>query len=160
MDVSVCREHLERLLAEETDALTRLEVLLDREHEHLLANDIDELDRAGIERQSCISDLVRIEDERRSMCRMMNFGTDHVGVEKLLTWCDPSKKIQRRWAASHEQASRCRDLNERNGALVAVRLKRVEGMLGVIAGRDQRPPVYGRQGSYAATSRQNVLAKV
>ena len=148
MNASACREHLEKLLTEETGALARLEGLLDKEHEFLLANDIDELERAGEARQACVVDLVRIEDERRSLCRMMNVSADHLGLEKLFLWCDPSRSLKDRIAACGARAGRCRTLNDRNGALVTARLKRVEGVLGVITGRANQPKVYGRQGTY------------
>lgn len=161
MDPSVCRECLERLIAEETNALTRLESLLDKEHEVLLSNDIDELDRTGEARQACIGELIRIEEERRSMCRMHNVPANPQGLEQLLTWCDPSHELKRRWATCAERATRCRSLNDRNGALVVARLKRVEGMLEVITGRANQPKVYGKQGTYEAAPRTaTVIARV
>jgi flagellar biosynthesis/type III secretory pathway chaperone len=158
LNPSVCREHLDKLFAEEAGALARLEELLDKEHEFLLANDVDEFERAGEARQACIAQLVRIEDERRSLCRMMNVSADHLGLEKLFTWCDPSRKLKDRLTACSERAGRCRSLNDRNGALVTARLKRVEGLLGVITGRANQPKMYGRQGTYqnvAPASRLN-----
>jgi flagellar biosynthesis protein FlgN len=160
VDPVVCREHLDKLLAEETAALAQLETLLDREHELLLANDVDGLDRAGEARQACVGTLVRAEDERRSLCRMMNVPADHQGLGRLLAWCDPSRTLQRRWAECGERAARCRQLNDRNGALVAARLKRVEGVLEVLTGRAQ-PKVYARQGGLEAPGRSpRVLATV
>lgn len=153
MDPTVCREHLDKLLAEEASALARLETLLDREHELLVANDVEELDRAGIERQSCIGELVRIEDERRSLCRAMNVPTDASGIDRLLNWCDPSHNLKRRWAACAERSLACRERNDRNGALVAARLKNVEGLLGVLTGRTNQPKVYGRQGGFESSTR-------
>ena len=161
MDPSVCREHLAKLISEENKTLTRLEALLDQEHEHLLANDIEALDRTGEERQTCISDLVRIDDDRRTLCRMLNMPTDKTGLERMLKWCDTQRSLQPRIAESAERAGRCRDANDRNGALVTARLKRVEGMLDVVTGRASQPKVYGRQGGYeAATRNATVLAKV
>lgn len=96
MDPRVCYEHLEKLLTEEAGTLARLEELLDKEHEFLLANDIDELERAGEARQSCIIALVAIEDERRSLCRMMNVPADHIGLTTL------DRPTQRRWIAIDE----------------------------------------------------------
>lgn len=160
MDPRVCHEHLEKLLAEETAALVQLEPLLDREHELLIANDVDGLDRAGEARQACVGTLVRAEDERRSLCRMMNVPADHEGLERLLAWCDPSRVLRGRWADCSERAGRCRQLNDRNGALVAARLKRVEGVLEVLTGRAQAK-VYGRQGAFEAPGRSaRVLATV
>lgn len=161
MDPRVCREHLEKLLAEETNTLAQLETLLDREHDLLTANDIDELERAGEARQQCVGTLVRIEDERRSLCRMMNVPADVTGLDRLLTWCDPTKALRRRWTECAERATRCRHLNERNGALVTARLKKVEGALDVLTGRANQPKVYGRQGAFQAPTRTaRVLATV
>ena len=161
MDPSVCKEHLSKLISEETKTLTRLEGLLGKEHEYLVANDIEALDRAGEERQACIGDLVRVDDDRRTLCRMLNLPSDKSGLERMLKWCDPSSMLQSRIADCAERAGRCRNLNDRNGALVTARLKRVEGMLDVVTGRANQPKVYGRQGGYEAVARTaNVLAKV
>jgi flagellar biosynthesis/type III secretory pathway chaperone len=153
VDQTVCREHLDRLLADEANALTRLEGLLDREHELIAANDIDGLDRTGNERQTCVGELVRIEDERRQLCRMLDVAADMNGLERLLRWCDPSNALRRRWADCADRAGRCRQSNERNGALVAARLKKVEGMLDVLTGRAGQPKVYGRAGGFETTTR-------
>jgi flagellar biosynthesis/type III secretory pathway chaperone len=159
VDPRVCREHLEKLLVEEISNLARLEELLDQEHQYLEANDVEALERAGDARQSCVMALVAIEDERRSLCRMMNVSPDAIGIDKLLDWCDPTRDIKTRWAACAERATRCRSLNDRNGALVAARLKRVEGMLDVITGRSNQPKVYGSKGGYDTPGRSDrVLA--
>lgn len=161
MDPGVCREHFEKLLAEESNALAQLEKLLGQEHELIVANDIDGLDRAGETRQACVGRLLQIEDERRSICRMMNVPADAMGLERLLKWCDPSRTLQARWADCARRAGECRTLNERNGALVAARLKKVEGALDVLTGRANQPKVYGRQGAFEVPGRSaRVLATV
>ena len=108
MDPKICYEHLEKLLTEEAATLARLEELLDREHEYLLSNDVDRLEQAGEARQSCIVALIAIEDERRSLCRMMNVPPDASGLDKLLTWCDPTHRLKSRWAACADRAAACR----------------------------------------------------
>ena len=148
VDPVVCREHLAKLISEENKALTRLEGLLDQEHEYLLANDVEALDRAGEARQACVTDLIRVDDDRRTLCRMLNMPADKIGLEQMLNWCDPTRSLQSRIADCAERAGRCRDRNDRNGALVTARLKRVEGMLDVVTGRANQPKVYGRQGGY------------
>jgi flagellar biosynthesis protein FlgN len=151
VDASACREHIEQLLTQETNQLARLQTLLDREHELILANDIEELDRAGGVRQACVGELARIEDERRSLCRMHNLPTDAMGLERLMKWCDPTQSLQRLWSACAKGATECRASNDRNGALVTARLKRVEGLLDVLTGRANQTKVYGRQGAYQSS---------
>jgi flagellar biosynthesis protein FlgN len=153
VDPVVCRDHLEKLIAEESGALDQLQGLLDREHELLVANDVDGLERAGQARQTCIGVLMRIEDDRRALCRALNVPADATGLDRLLAWCDPSKALRRRWAECGERATSCRKLNDRNGALVAARLNRVQGMLDIVTGRADQSKVYGRQGAFQAQAR-------
>lgn len=147
MQASVCREHLEKLIGAETEVLARLEELLDQEHEVIRNNDIDALDSTGDARQACIVELARIQDERRTLCRMLDVPMDPQGIERLLNWCDATHELQSRWAGCADRARRCRDANERNGALVSARLKRVEGLLDVLTGRNASKPLYSASGS-------------
>jgi flagellar biosynthesis/type III secretory pathway chaperone len=132
-------------MSEETRLLKQLESLLDDELNHLNSNDIDALENAGAQRQSCTGELVRVEEERRSLCRMSGKSADLKGLEELIRWCDPTGTLQPHWELCAEHATRCRERNDRNGLVVAARLKRVEGMLNIITGRDQKTTTYGPQ---------------
>lgn len=148
MDPVVCREHLEKLITEESGTLDQLLQLLDREHEVLVANDIEALDRASQARQTCIGTLLRIEDDRKALCRALNVPADAQGLDRILAWCDPSKQLRRRWSDLNDRATRCRSANDRNGALVTARMNRVQGLLDVVTGRAGEPKVYGKQGAF------------
>jgi flagellar biosynthesis protein FlgN len=152
VDPGHCRESLQKLLADEAAALTTLETLLAREHELLVANDVDNLERAGAARQECVGVLVRIEDERRALCRMLGKDSDAKGLASLMTWCDPSGTLSRFWSDCAKLAQHCRELNDRNGILVGARLQRVSNMLGMLNAGARNPQVYGPQGATAAAS--------
>jgi flagella synthesis protein FlgN len=159
LDPALARQHFEKLLQDESRNLTSLEVLLNQEHELLGGSDLKALETAGNARQTCIAELLRIEDERRSLCRMLGFPADLPGLKRLLAWCDPANGLGARWMACMEQAARCRQLNDRNGALVTAKLKRVEGLLGVLTGRDNTAQTYGPQGSLARRTGGYALAR-
>jgi len=159
MEAKLCREHLDRLLGEEADALAHLEGLLDLEHDVILGRDPDALERAGREREHHMGTLMRIEEERRSLCRMLGKSSDAQGLEQLIKWCDPSRSLLNRLSECSDRAGRCRDANNRNGLLVASRLKHVEGMLNAIAGRNQQPVTYGRQNAYANTQTGRMISR-
>jgi flagellar biosynthesis protein FlgN len=149
MDPEICREHVSKLLADELDCLAKLEVQLEREHNILKANDVVALDAAIKERQACMGRIVRIEDERRSLCRMLGHTGDAQGLERLLRWCDPNGTLSAHWSVCTTRAQRCREFNDRNGALVHARLSRVQALLGVITGRTGELRTYGRGASFA-----------
>jgi flagellar biosynthesis protein FlgN len=158
VDSNACRETLATLLSQEISALDQLAALLEREHELLAANDVAALEVAMVERQTCVSSIVRVEDERRSLCRMLGHSTDLPGLERLLAWCDPNGSLKTRWAECASRGARCRNLNDRNGALVNARLKRVESLLGAITGRPPEGSTYSPAGAYSSPTAGRVLA--
>jgi flagella synthesis protein FlgN len=158
LEVSACREALASILTQEVSALAEIAGLLDREHVLLVANDVETLETVMEERQVSIGKLLRTEDERRSLCRMHGREADAKGIEQLMAWCDPHGTLKSHWADCAKGAARCRELNDRNGALVTARMKRVETLLTVLTGQSQEAPTYGPKGAYAAARSGRVLA--
>jgi flagellar biosynthesis/type III secretory pathway chaperone len=157
LDPAACREHIATLLSQESAALDTLAKLLEREHGFLVANDVESLEAAMAERQTCVGSLLRIEEDRRSMCRMLGHTPDAAGLDRLLAWCDPNGSLKSRWADCAARGTRCRDLNDRNGALVAARMKRVETLLGALTGRPGEVPTYSSSGTTTASRSGSVL---
>lgn len=147
IDPAVCRDTLARLLAEEVDLLTCMETQLQLEHRMLVDNDVDGLEAAGKVRQDCVGKLLRLEDERRALCRAMDWPTDLAGIEKVILWCDPQRSLLPALQECSARATRCREQNEQNGLLVGARLKRVAGMLGMLNANGRDSQVYGPAGT-------------
>jgi flagellar biosynthesis/type III secretory pathway chaperone len=134
LDPSDCRDQFARHLAEEVALLKVLEEQLRGEHALLVANDVEGLEQAGAARQESVARLLRIHDARNRLCRARQLATDPQGLAALLAWCDPEGSLAGAQAECAMQARRCREQNERNGALVTARLNRVGSMLGMICG--------------------------
>jgi flagella synthesis protein FlgN len=158
LEVTACRDALESLLNIEVSALGELAGLLDREHGLLVANDVETLEAVMEQRQVSVGRLLRAEDERRNLCRMHGRGVDAAGIGQLMAWCDPRGTLKSRWEECAQGAARCRELNDRNGALVMARMKRVESLLTVLTGQPQEAATYGPKGAYAAVRSGRVLA--
>jgi flagellar biosynthesis/type III secretory pathway chaperone len=88
---------------------------------------------------------------------MYGYSADHAGLEGLMVWCDPQGTLVSRLRECAKRAADCRDLNERNGTLVAAKLKRVEGLLGALTGRSSSADTYSSNGSTAPTRPGRVL---
>ena len=146
MDAALTRDTLHRLLAEENGALADFERLLDEEHGALRSRNIDALEQLAESRQANVIRLLKIEDERRSLCSMLGFDTDLTGLGKLVAWCDPAGTLHGRYEECANRAKRCRELNDRNGVLVGAQIKRVEGLLGAMTGSSAEPRGYGPKG--------------
>jgi flagellar biosynthesis/type III secretory pathway chaperone len=122
-DPAHCREQLATLMTEANNLLAALEDLLTQEHELLQSRDADGLENAATKRQQCIGHILRIEDERRALCRNHGRGDDAAGLHSLLTWCDPTGLLWPAMQEYRERTQRCRDQNDRNGILVNGRLQ-------------------------------------
>jgi flagella synthesis protein FlgN len=154
-EADVCREHLATLLTEEIDALRELEDLLRSEHEVLGAQNVAAIERTALVRQEKMGHLARTEEQRRSLCTLHGHSADWLGLESLMQWCDPQGTLLSRLRECAQRATRCRDLNNRNGTLVAARLKQVEGMLSALTGGANQPVTYGPNGSAARANRSH-----
>ena len=93
MDATLTRDTLGRLLAEENAALAEFEILLDQEHGALAKRDIDALETLADTRQANILRLLKIEEERRSVCGMLGYDQSLQGLAKLIAWCDPARTL-------------------------------------------------------------------
>ena len=124
--------------------------MMSTEHELLAANDVEGLDAAGSARQDTVTRLLRIDDDRRNLCRMTGRGTDQVALGQMLAWCDPQGTLATAQADCAVRAQRCREQNERNGALVSARLSRVAGMLDMLSGNLAEKTYAPRAGTHAA----------
>lgn len=138
-------QHLDHILAEEGRLLAELEQLLLQETQSLQSDDLEAIRRIGSARHQCVERLTRLDAERADSCRMLSFGTGGGALQKLLEWADPSAHLHRRWQANLEFARRCKEHNDRNGAIVSVKLSRVRRLLGKLRGAPL-PAVYGRKG--------------
>ncbi len=138
--------HLQRILVEEARLLAELEHLLQQETDVLRGDDIAAIHQIGGARQRCVEQLTRLDGERTDACRMLSFGTGAGALEKLFAWADPGASLRGQWQANLQIARRCKDLNDRNGAIVTVKLGQVQQLLGKLRGT-QAPSVYGPKGA-------------
>jgi len=138
MEAQACLTQLANMLADETRLLGELAGQLQREHELLVANDVEGLEQAADARQGSVAGLSRLDHERRNLCRLLGRGTDNAGLAALLKWCDPAGSLTAPLATAAQQAQLCREQNDRNGALVNARLNRLNGMVDRMNGGNQR----------------------
>jgi flagellar biosynthesis protein FlgN len=157
LDRDVCREHLAEVLGEEAALLGELRTLLEREYEVLGTKDAIAVEQTVLARQERVGALARVEEHRRSLCSLHGYSADYAGLEGLIVWCDPQGTLVSRLRECAQRAADCRDLNDRNGTLVAAKLKRVEGLLGALTGRTSSADTYNANGSNAPTRPGRVL---
>ena len=147
VQASDVRRHLERVLGDETRLLGELERLLTRESDVVRGSDASAIENIGGTRHQCVSALTRLDAERNEACKMLSYPTGREGFERLLAWCDPGHELRGRWQQNLQAARRCKELNDRNGAVVALKLGQVRQLLATLRGGTATTQTYGRQGA-------------
>jgi flagellar biosynthesis/type III secretory pathway chaperone len=150
---------MSRLIQEETTALGELTVLLDREYTFMTANDVESLGEAMRERHQCVARILKVDDERRVLCRSLNRPHDLKGLEALLKWCDPQGTLASAWADCTAAAIKCRSQNDRNGALAGARLQNVQARLGVLIDGRRETVTYGPRGTCSVAAQRSGLSR-
>lgn len=135
------QRHVERILGEEARLLDELERLLRSEAEVLRGEDAEAIERIGSSRHQYVDALTTLETERGEACRLVGGGT-RIDFERLLEWCDPSRRLHERWRGNLAVARRCKEQNDRNGVVVTARLNRVQQLLTQLRGAAP-PATYG-----------------
>lgn len=133
---------LARVIAEEARLLARLEEILRDESSVLAGRDVAAIEKIGDSRHETVEALARLEAERNSACRTLALEPGSGAYERLLTWADPTRGLHRQWNRNLEIVRRCKELNDRNGAIVTLQLRRVRELLGALRGTAPSP-VYG-----------------
>ncbi|HTY93449.1 MAG TPA: flagellar export chaperone FlgN [Steroidobacteraceae bacterium] len=158
MEPQACRAQLGRLIQEETAALGELALLLEREFTHLRDGDVDSLGNAMRDRQQCVARILKVDDERRGLCRTLGRPHDLKGLEALMAWCDPQGTLGAAWAGCTAAAIKCRSLNDRNGAMAGARLQNVQARLNALIDGRRETVTYGPRGTCSvAAARQGLL---
>jgi flagellar biosynthesis/type III secretory pathway chaperone len=160
VDPELCRQHLAELVGEEIALLGQLRELLEEEYGLIGAAQPEALKRTTRARQERLGALARIEDQRRSLCSLHGEAADRTGFERLRRWCDPAGALTATLAECAALAIRCRDLNDRNGVMVAAKMKRVSELLRTLTGRAASADTYGRRGYTANARAGRILGSV
>jgi flagellar biosynthesis/type III secretory pathway chaperone len=157
VDADTTRDCLASLLSDEAAALRQFEELLEREHDALVARDMEKIEGTARLRQERVGVLARIEEQRRSVCTMHGHPGGMPGLEALMRACDPQGSVLPLLRDCAARAIRCRDLNDRNGALVAALLQHVGKRLAVLTGQPDSGMLYGPRGSIPASQGKRAL---
>ena len=136
--------HIGELLKQEQQLLGELEQLLRTESDVLHADDTDAIERVSGSRQRCVEALIRIDADRQDCCRLFSFGDDRQAFERMLKSLEDGSVLQKHWNVNLEIARRCKDFNDRNGAVVSVKLNSVRQRLAALRGVAPQP-VYGKR---------------
>lgn len=113
---------IEHDLAEDLDGYEQLSQCMTRLYEVLMARDCPQIDLAN-QQISGLLDAAALRAQRRSkVLQALRLGGDGKSMEQLFVLLAPARSapLQASWNALVDRVAHCRQLNERNGRLLAM----------------------------------------
>ena len=104
------------------------------------------IENIGGSHQYCVDALSKLDAERTATCHMLCCGEGRQGFEGLFIWCDPGNGLHSFWLRNLQVARHYNNLNDRNGAVVALRFGQVQKLLATLRGGTVES-VYWRHGA-------------
>ncbi len=140
------------------EAARRLLENLEREHEALIADDLDGFLRLTEDKKERISALETFDQQRLAALRQAGVGEDEAGMEALLAG-DP--RANTLWRQLLHILQSCQRLNEINGRIIQTRKRQVEQAMELLRGQlGSERLAYDRQGRVTVSNRGTPLGKV
>ncbi|WP_445157897.1 flagella synthesis protein FlgN [Halomonas sp. E14] len=138
---------LARLLQDQRRRLTRIIELLEREREQLVQAELNGqvLGELAERKQHYLSELESCEALRLGVQRRLGYAEDAQGARQAAA----DAGCQDAWEATLELTRKAQRLNERNGALVGLRMEQNTRLLGFIHQAAEKT-LYGASGRVAA----------
>lgn len=121
----------------------RLRALMQDMYERLLERDSEQIEALNLE-ISALNARAQARSQRRSkILGAFRLSQDADGMQRLLATCQPTErdKLQQAWARLGRLAGECRQLNERNGKLLAMHYD----ILSQLLSSGIEDPLYGPQ---------------
>lgn len=155
-----CNQELLAIIGETFACARGLRNALELERNALEQQDPNLLDIAGEQKQRKIVAFEALDADRRSLCEAYSFGSDSIGMEKLLIWCDRDATLDSQWRKLLVIVEDCRNTNTTNGAIVQRRRAQVLGALSLLRGEAPGAGLYGPTGEANTAPQQRALAEV
>jgi flagella synthesis protein FlgN len=149
------QEAFVRGLRAELDAFREFHQLLQIEQAALAAGDADALVGLAQRKSEQVGRLTQLAEGRNQTLRSATGKTDQLGIDAWRERFDPQGRVgaDRLWRELLELARAARQLNERNGLLIGLKLQHNQQALAVLRGAAaQTTQLYGPDGqSYSAS---------
>lgn len=136
------RQRLLALLVAETQQINDFVVLLEKEHEILLGQDVQPLYAISEQKTQHARQLQHLADSRAAIMAQAKLPQTREAIESLI-----GTEGQQIWNNYLSIATKAKRLNESNGKHITVRLSHNHQALAVLMAHSDQPTIYGPDGA-------------
>lgn len=153
---------LDELMGRESECVSRLLAVLQREHDALKVRDSSVLDGVVAEKQALMAELEGCGEERFELLRQAGFMADRTGLEAYLDQAEGGlrQRLTAGWEQLQDGLRQCRAQNQTNGMLLESNRHHVKKALAVLTGgQPQDVELYDKHGGISPGNGAHAVLK-
>ena len=156
MTISIDR--LKALLQEDLKDLTHLSEILQKERSAIKERSTDNIKKISSEKSSSLKSIEYRAKQKAQLFVAAGYSIKAGAFERaVVEMNDPELNIL--WTEVNQALKHCKEQNTVNGTVVSHSLKRVNKLMSIIRGQNNKPNLYGSSGREHAIGGMNSIAK-
>ncbi len=156
MTISI--DKLKTLLQEDINDLAKLNEILQKERSALKDRSTDDIQTISAEKSSRLKTIEYRAKQKAQLFVAAGHSIKAGAFEQAVTAIN-NPELSTLWADVNQALKHCKEQNSVNGTVVSHSLKRVNKLMNIIRGQNNKPNLYGASGREHAMSGMNSIGK-
>lgn len=153
-------EALSETVAAENDAITAFVDVLEQEQAILKEGSPTDLPSVVAKKDQLSEKLALLAGRRNALLAQAGLSPDRPGMEAFCAQKGSQAKLASQWATTLELASRAKELNRLNGALIGLRMQYNDRVLEALCNTSASQPLYGPDGQSTSAGQRRISDSV
>ena len=156
------KANLEHLLREMYEAMSELSLILDKEHEALVAQDVDLLQQAAVKKELLSEKIEQLESVRTDMLKARGLLNDLPSIKQLITQSSGHNEnaLLKIWNMVAELAQESTAKNKMNGIIIEAKRRQTHAALSVLQGQQpDESELYDAGGAKVQNYKNSTIAR-
>jgi len=156
------RINLELMLRDMYESMSELSVVLDSEHEALVSQDVEQLQKAAADKEALSDKVEQLESNRTAMLKAQGLDNDLASMKQLIQQSSgyDENALFKIWNMVAELAQECTAKNKLNGIIIETNRRQTNAALSILQGyHDDSTETYDAEGSKIASKSNSSIAR-
>jgi flagellar biosynthesis protein FlgN len=156
--MAISIDRLKTLLKEDLNDLTHLNEILQKERSALKKRSTDSIQQISSEKSSSLKSIEYRAKQKARLFVEAGYSIKAGAFEKAVMETNDTE-LNTLWKTVNQALKHCKEQNTVNGTVVSHSLKRVNKLMSIIRGQNNKPNLYGASGREHAMGGMNSIAK-
>lgn len=154
--------NVELLLRDLYESMSELSVVLDSEHAALVSQDVEQLQKAALDKERLSGQVEQLESNRCAMLQVLGLENDLAAMKQLIQQSTGYNEdaLYKIWNMVAELAQECTAKNKLNGIIIETNRRQTNAALSVLQGyQADNTELYDAEGTTVPANNNSTIAR-